>query len=83
MLPYLNARTNSIKTTMTKRSMTTRSMATKYPPRKTEFDIQGNQIPMKSFKERNISIAQAWDESFYEPSRLEQDAIKRLIEDFA
>jgi hypothetical protein len=82
MLPYLNARTNSIKTTMTKRSMTTRSMATKYPPRKTEFDIQGNQIPMKSFKERNISIAQAWDESFYEPSLLEQDAIKRLIEDF-
>jgi len=38
---------------------------------------------MKSFKERNISIAQAWDESFYEPSLLEQDAIKRLIEDFA
>jgi hypothetical protein len=140
---------------MTTHSMTTRSQAIvkptaslrdKYPPRKTEFDILGNKIPMKSFKECNISITQAWgyvdtiheliylgdivtnDEKFdteshddmfsvksywsdmetdlhgpawlgaglvtpewldmaasspYKLSRLEQDAINRLIEDFA
>ena len=63
--------------------MKTRSMATKYPPRKTKFDIQGTKIPMKSFKERNISIAQAWDDIETKLGFLEQDAIKRLIEDFS
>jgi hypothetical protein len=55
--------------------MKTRSMTTRYPPRKTEFDIQGNQIPMKSFKERNISIAQAWDDIETKLGILKQDAI--------
>jgi hypothetical protein len=73
-----------------KHSMTTRSHH-KYPPRKIEFDILGNRIPMKSFKERNISIAQAWVDTTtwssksarFKISLLEQAAIKRLIEDFA
>jgi hypothetical protein len=97
------------KRSMTKRSMTTRSMTTlsqaivrptvslrdKYPPRKTEFDILGNKIPMKSFKEFNISIAQAWGyvDTIHpvwaggglvtQLSRHEQEAINRLVEDFA
>ena len=51
----------------------TESLRNKYPPRKTEFDILGNKIPMKSFKELSISIALAWE--FYD----EQISIQKML----